>query len=123
VKPGGRGRAHRTSGTAVENCKGASDSERSTRSQRGAKLRRENPTGGSGTKQGREARTCQETAERLRKPGSGTAARRDGSLHDGASPGDVVEGAKNLEGAGSGGQRPDRREDVKTLEGIDSKGV
>jgi hypothetical protein len=74
-------------------------------------------------KQGREARTCQETAERSRKPESGTAARQDGSLHDGAGPGDVVEGAQNLEEAGSGGQRPGRQEDVKTLKGIDSRSV
>jgi hypothetical protein len=74
-------------------------------------------------KQGREARTCQETAERLRKPGSGTATGQDGPSHHGASPGDVVEGAENLEEAGSGANTPGRREDVKTLQGIDSKGA
>jgi len=33
---------------------------------------KEMPTGGCGTKQGREVRLCQETAERLEKPESGT---------------------------------------------------
>jgi hypothetical protein len=67
-------------------------------------------------KQGREARTCQETAERSRKPESGTAAGPDGPLHHGASPGDVVEGAKK----GTSWEpdpvaRPGSREDVKAL--------
>jgi hypothetical protein len=74
-------------------------------------------------KQGREARACQETAERLRKPGSGTAADRGRTAADGASPGDVVEGAKNLVGVGSDPRGSGGRQDVKTLEGIDSKGT
>jgi hypothetical protein len=74
-------------------------------------------------KQGRTARACQETAERLRKPASGTATVWDGPSQYGASPGDVVEGANDLEGAGSGANTPGRREDVKTLQGIDSKGA
>jgi hypothetical protein len=53
-------------------------------------------------KQGREARACQETAERLGKPASGTAVTSDKVIVHGASPGDVVEGAKNLVGVGSG---------------------
>jgi hypothetical protein len=40
----------------------------------GNTLEGEKPRNGCGTKQGREARACQETAERLRKPESGTGA-------------------------------------------------
>jgi len=74
-------------------------------------------------KQGREARTCQETAEGPKKPESGTATDPDGPSHHGARLGDVVEGAQNLEGAGPGARRPGRRKDVTTLQGIDSKGA
>jgi hypothetical protein len=74
-------------------------------------------------RQGREATICQETAERPRKPASGTATDPDGPSHHGARRGDVVEGAENLEGAGPGANTPGRREDVKTLQGIDSKGA
>ncbi len=69
--------------------------------------------------QGREARVCQETAERPRKPESGAATGVDVPVVHGASPGDVVEGAKDLVGAGSG-VTPDGLEDVTTLEGIES---
>lgn len=58
VKPGGRGQVHRTSGTVVENCKGAGGLERGTRPRRGSKLCRVNPTDGCGTKQGREVQAC-----------------------------------------------------------------
>jgi hypothetical protein len=50
------------------------------------------PTNGCGTKQGRGARACQETAEGLRKPESGTGAGNGQPVPHGASPGDVVEG-------------------------------
>jgi hypothetical protein len=40
----------------------------------GKALKEENPRDGCGTKQGREAWACQETAERLREPESGTEA-------------------------------------------------
>jgi len=63
-----------------------------------------------------------ETAERLRKPASGTAVEVDGPPQHGAGLDDVVVGAENLMGAGSGGKAPDSREDVTTLEGIDSTG-
>ena len=74
-------------------------------------------------KQGREARACQETAERLGKPESGTAADGGRAAAHGASPGDAVEGAKNLVGVGTGPRGSVGRRDVKTLEGIDSKGT
>jgi hypothetical protein len=74
-------------------------------------------------KQGREARVCQETAERLRKPGSGTATGDGRTRRNGASPGDVVDGAKNLVGVGAGPRGSVGREDVRALEGIDSKGT
>lgn len=58
VKPGGRGDVHRTSGTAVENCKGAGGLERGPRPRRGSKLCRVNPTDGCGMKEGREVQAC-----------------------------------------------------------------
>jgi hypothetical protein len=42
---------------------------------------------GCGMKQGREAWACQETAERLRKPESGTEVRVDSSSHTGLAQG------------------------------------
>lgn len=81
-----------------------------------------NPTDGCGTKQGREAQACQETAERLRKPESGPAVEVDGPPQHGAGLGDVVEGAENLMEAGPGARAPGSRKDVTTLEGIDSTG-
>jgi len=73
-------------------------------------------------KQGREARVCWQTAGRLREPESGTAAGVDVPAVYGASLGDVVEGARNLAGAGPGVTTPGSRVDVTTLEGIDSTG-
>lgn len=72
-------------------------------------------------KQGRGPRVCQETAEGLRKPESGTAAGDGRPAAHGADPGDVVEGAKNLMGAGAGGSAGQWL-DVMTLEGIDFTG-
>jgi len=66
-------------------------------------------------RQGREARVCWQTAERLRKPESGTAVGVDVPAAYGASPGDVVEGARNLVGAGPGALAPGSRRDVTTL--------
>jgi hypothetical protein len=74
-------------------------------------------------KQGREARACQETAERLREPESGTAADDGRAAAHGASSEDAVEGAENLVGVGAGPRGSAGRQDVKTLEGIDSKGT
>lgn len=74
-------------------------------------------------KQGREARACQETAETLRKRESGTAADGGRAAAHGASSRDAVEGAKNLVGVGADPRGSAGRQDVKTLEGIDSKGT
>lgn len=71
-------------------------------------------------KQGREARACQETAEGLRKPESGTGAGVDGPPQHGASPRDTVGGAEDLRGVGPS-EGSDGREVVKTLEGRDAR--
>jgi hypothetical protein len=55
----------------VDDCKGAV-ALRGVRNFREGKALKGDPRNGCGTKQGREARVCQKTAERLRKPESGT---------------------------------------------------
>jgi len=73
TKPAVTRRSQVRLGTAVDDRKGASGLERGARLfARGRLWRRDEAWGGCGTKQGREARVCQETAERLRKPESGT---------------------------------------------------
>lgn len=103
VKPGGRGHEHRTSGTAAENHKGA-ERPRERTATRSEEQRSEGRTPRTvcGMEQGREARVCWQTAGRLREPESGTATGVDVPVVHGASPGDVVEGARNLAGAGPG---------------------
>jgi hypothetical protein len=61
-------------GSGTDNCKGARGPERGARFLRGETSEGGKIPNGCGTKQGRETRTCWETAERLRKPASGTEA-------------------------------------------------
>jgi hypothetical protein len=60
---------------------------------------KEAPTGGSGTKQGRKTRLCQETAERLRKPESGTEVGLGRPASYGARTRDVVERLRKPQGS------------------------
>jgi hypothetical protein len=60
---------------------------------------KEAPTGGSGTKQGRKTRLCQETAERLRKPESGTEVGLGRPASHGARTRDVVERLRKPQGS------------------------
>lgn len=80
----------------------------------------QNPRDGCGTKQGRGARVCHETAEGLRKPESGTATETDEPSRTGLIRGMPSRGGEPR-GSRSGPGGSDGREDVTTLEGIDCK--
>lgn len=69
--------------TSVDDGKGASGPERGARFLRGEDSEGRNPRNGCGMQQGREARVGQETAERLRKPVSGTEVGLDNPPHMG----------------------------------------
>jgi hypothetical protein len=65
-------------------------------------------------KQGRGTRVCQETAERLRKPESGTWAGKGHPVRSWGSLGDAVEGTRNSREVGSDRQvgRPEGGEEL-----------
>jgi hypothetical protein len=70
-------------------------------------------------KQGRAARACQETAERLRKPESGTVTELDGPSQMGLAR-EMSSKGRRTSRKPVPAERPDGRLDVMTLEGIDS---
>jgi hypothetical protein len=79
---------------SVDDRKGACGPERGARFLRGEDS--EGRTlGGSGTKQGRETRICQETAEGLTKTRERNRGEAGHLVSHGASPGDVVEEARD----------------------------
>jgi hypothetical protein len=65
---------------------------------------------------------CQETAERLRKPESGTAVDGDDPPHTGLIRVTPSKGRRTSWEPDPTLDAPGRREDVTTLEGIDSTG-
>lgn len=87
----------------------------------GKALKEGDPRDGSGMEQGRRVRVCQETAERLRKPESGTGPGVDNPAQMGLARGTSSKGPETS-GSRNAGTRPAGEEEANTLKGTRSRG-